>query len=205
MTATESERQKDAPTENNLINEPYERIDRLNYKDRADRHVDHSDELFTQRREWGNQAQRAVSTQQEEAVQDIRSQRDVMFNALMSERQQLFSNLMTLSTSVNATHVDASRRAVADAQTLSIKTLDKDTNEVNSESIGAKVAQDIVPEINNAVKSAVAMRSESGSDAQSMVAMNAAAATNLSQMMAVMQQAAQAMQEAAVSIKAMTK
>ena len=127
-----------------------------------------------------------------------------MFSALMSERQQLFGNLMTLATEVNANHVDIARRTAADAQTLSIKTLDKDTNEVSSEGIGAKVTQDIVPEINNAVKSAVAMRTESGSDAQSMTALNAATATNLSQMMAVMQQAAQAMQEAAVSIQAMT-
>ena len=117
---TEAKQQKTA-SENPLLNEPYERIDRLNYKDRADRNVDHGDELYTERREWSNQAQRAVSTQQEEAVQDVRSQRDIMFAALMTERQQLFGNLMTLATEVNANHVDLARRANADAQTLSIK------------------------------------------------------------------------------------
>ena len=205
MTTENTQQAQDRPTENQLINEPYERIDRLNYKDRADRNVDHGDELYTERREWSNQAQRAVSTQQEAAIQDIRSQRDVMFSALMSERQQLFGNLMTLATEVNANHVDVARRTAADAQTLSIKTLDKDTNEISSEGIGAKVAQDLVPEINNAVKAATAINTGSVSTAQGLGDVNAATAMNLSQMTAVMLQAAQAMQEAAVAIKAMSK
>ena len=199
MTMQEEEK----PTENKLINEPYERIDRLNYKDRADRNVDHGDELYTERREWSNQAQRAVSTQQEAGIQDIRSQRDVLFAAMMSERQQLFGNLMTLTTEVNANHVDLARRTSADAQTLSIKQLDKDTTDVTSEGIGAKVSQDLVPEINNAVKAAVAVNAGSVSTAQGLGDLNAANINSMASMLAQMQAAAQAMQQAAVSIQAL--
>ena len=206
MTAEKKkdEGQKTA-TENPLINEPYERVDRLNYKDRADRHVDHGDELYTERREWSNQAQRAVSTQQEEAVQDIRSQRDVMFSALMSERQQLFGNLMVLSTEVNANHVDNARRTAADAQTLSIKTLDTDTNEINSQAIGAEVAAGVAPVIGTAVEAAVAQRNQSGSDAQGITALNTAATTNLSQLTAAMTQAITALNAAVAGLQATAK
>lgn len=188
------------PTENQLINEPYERIDRLNYKTTADTHAEGMALLPSMERRHADSAAYTLARQQEELFQDVRSQRDQLFAQFL----QLNNNTINQAQALSANHQDMARRTAADAQTLSNKILDKDVDDNIGSSIGAKVAQDLVPEINNAVKSATASAQTGASGAVGLTALNASTATNLSQMTAVISQAAQALQEAATAIKAMS-
>lgn len=190
------------PTENKLINEPYGRVDQLNYKGKADDHIATQTQALLDGHAFANQTQAAIIQQQREGVQDVRAQRDQLFAQFL----QLNANSIDMARGLTANSVDLARRTAADAQTMSVKELQpKETNEVTSEGVAAKVMQDIEPEIHAAVKSAAAGLASSTAGAQGTVAYNTAAATNLGQMTAVIAQAAQAMQEAAIAIQAMSK
>jgi len=188
------------PTENKLLNEPYERIDRLNYKTTADTHAEGMALLPSMERRHADAAAYTLARQQEELFQDIRSQRDQLFSQFL----QMNANSVDLARNLASNHSDVARRQSADAATLSNKILDKDTDDNIASTIGGKVSQDLVPEINNAVKAATASAQTGASGAVGLTALNASTATNLSQMTAVISQAAQALQEAAVAIKSMS-
>lgn len=190
------------PTENALVNEPYERVDRLNYKGKADDHIALQTQAQVDAHAFANQTQAAIVQQQREGVADVRAQRDQLFAQFL----QLNANSIDMARGLTANTIDLARRTAADAQTMSVKELQpKETNEVTSESIGAKVAQEVVPEINNAVKMAAADVANSAAGAQGLTAYNTSATTNLGQLTATMLQAAQALQEAAKAVSEMNK
>jgi hypothetical protein len=190
------------PTENKLINEPYERIDRLNYKGKADDHIAFQTQALVDMHGFSNASQSAILQQQREGFDSIVSQRDQLFSQFL----QLNAISIDAARASTANTVDLARRTSSDAQTMSVKELQpKETSEITSEAVATKAMQDLVPEINNAVKAAVADLSTSTAGAQGMTALNTSATTNLSQLTAVMQQAAQALQEAATAVKEMNR
>ena len=75
-----------------------------------------------------------------------------LFQALQSERQQLFAvSLRALNDAVTV-----SSRISANGATMDAKNLDKDTTDITSEAVGAQVVADISPAITSAVEAAVA-------------------------------------------------
>jgi hypothetical protein len=75
----------------------------------------------------------------------LASERGQLFTSVLSQQQQMFqASLPTLA------------RIWANGATLDVKTLDKDTNEINSEAVGAEVVAGLAPEIRQAIDAAVA-------------------------------------------------
>jgi hypothetical protein len=77
---------------------------------------------------------------------------NALFAQALTQRDQLFSQALRHA---EDTHQVVVRMAQQHA-TLDAKNLDKDTNEVNSEAVGAKVVDGIEPAITAAVEAAVA-------------------------------------------------
>ena len=77
---------------------------------------------------------------------------NALFAQALTQRDQLFSQALRHS---EDNHQVVVRMAQQHA-TLDVKILDKDTNEVNSEAVGAKVVDGIEPAITAAVEAAVA-------------------------------------------------
>lgn len=75
---------------------------------------------------------------------------------LSGERHQLFSSVLGQQQQMFQSSLPTLARIWANGATLDVKTLDKDTNEVNSESIGAEVVAGLAPEIRQAIDAAVA-------------------------------------------------
>lgn len=82
----------------------------------------------------------------------LAQQNQQLFGTLQSERQQLFANTQVLFQAAWPTVA----QAWANAGIVSTKTLDKDTNEINSEAIGGEVVAGLAPEIRQAIDAAVA-------------------------------------------------
>jgi len=203
------------PTENALINEPYERIDRLNYKDRADRNVDHGDELYTRRSNeaadahaFANQTQAAIIQQQREGIEDVRSQRDQLFAQFL----QLNATSIDLSRSLTANSADLARRTAADGQTMSVAYLEPTgTDENISSTIGAqastaagKAVADLAPEINNSIKAAVAESAQNTVGATGQAAYGASTAQVIAEMNAAMNQSNQIMANLATAVEVLS-
>jgi hypothetical protein len=75
----------------------------------------------------------------------LASERGQLFTSVLSQQQQMFqASLPTLA------------RIWSNGATLDVKTLDKDTNEINSEAVGAEVVAGLAPEIRQAIDAAVA-------------------------------------------------
>ena len=66
-------------------------------------------------------------------------QNQQLFSSLQSERQQLFANTLGQQQALFGVALPSLGRHWADGVTLSSKTLDLDTNEVNSQVVGAEV------------------------------------------------------------------
>jgi hypothetical protein len=77
---------------------------------------------------------------------------NALFAQALTQRDQLFSQALRHS---EDNHQVVVRMAQQHA-TLDVKILDKDTNEINSEAVGAKVVDGIEPAITAAVEAAVA-------------------------------------------------
>jgi hypothetical protein len=77
-------------------------------------------------------------------------------NQLAGERTQLFTSVLSQQQQMFQASLPTLARIWANGATLDAKTLDKDTNEVNSEAIGAEVIAGLAPEIRQAIDAAVA-------------------------------------------------
>jgi hypothetical protein len=86
---------------------------------------------------------------QEERLAALESQ-------LASERGQLFSSVLGQQQQMFQASLPTLARIWANGATLDVKTLDKDTNEINSEAVGAEVVAGLAPEIRQAIDAAVA-------------------------------------------------
>lgn len=86
----------------------------------------------------------------------ITQQNQQLFGSLQSERQQLFANTLNQQQALFGVALPSLARQWADGVTLGAKTLDKDTNEINSEAVGAEVVAGLAPEIRQAIDAAVA-------------------------------------------------
>jgi ribosomal protein L9 len=86
----------------------------------------------------------------------ITQQNQQLFGSLQSERQQLFANTLGQQQALFGAALPSMARQWTDAVTISTKTLDLDTNEVNSQTVGAEVVAGLAPEIRQAIDAAVA-------------------------------------------------
>ena len=86
----------------------------------------------------------------------IAQQNQQLFASLQGERQQLFANTLTQQQALFGAALPSMARLWADGVTIGAKTLDKDTNEINSEAVGAEVVAGLAPEIRQAIDAAVA-------------------------------------------------
>jgi hypothetical protein len=77
---------------------------------------------------------------------------NALFAQALTQRDQLFAQAVRHA---EDNHQVVLRMAQQHA-TLDVKTLDKDTNEINSESVGAEVVAGLAPEIRQAIDAAVA-------------------------------------------------
>ena len=98
-------------------------------------------------KQFERQEERLAALEQAVALQNQQ-----LFGTLQSERQQLFANTQVLFQAAWPTVA----RLWSDSATVSAKTLDKDTNEINSEAIGGEVVAGLAPEIRQAIDAAVA-------------------------------------------------
>lgn len=135
----------------------WKQLDQTNYKALVDDNI--------RQLAWNNPRQDTIARQQEEMFQDVRAQRDQLFAQFL----QLNANSLDLARNLSNNAV----RMASDGHTLSIKQLDTAADDNVATSIGAKVAQDVVPEINNAIKAATADASIGAGGATALAAYNA--------------------------------
>ena len=198
---TEQERPVDYEV-NDVAEEMYPGLGQTNYKVQVDNNMEAARDGNRTATQFSQQTVAAIIQQQRESYEDVRLQNQQLFANIMTQNQQLFAASYDHLRTTNAGVVTQTQRTAVDAGILSNKVLDKDTTDVTSEAVGAKVAQSVAPVIDNAIKAAVANRTSSSSDAQGIVALNASVAASLSEMAAVMQQAMTAMNSAVMALQA---
>lgn len=88
---------------------------------------------------------------------------NALFAQALTQRDQLFAQALRHSEDnhqiVNRLaqeHATIGARIAQEQATIGVKTLDKDTNEINSEAVGAEVVAGLAPEIRQAIDAAVA-------------------------------------------------
>ena len=93
----------------------------------------------------------AHALNQSQVAQETTRQQGSNYQALRDQNQQLFANTLQQ----NQQLFNVALQNLSNMTLMSAKVLDKDTNEINSEAIGAQVVAELSPAIANAVDASV--------------------------------------------------